>query len=165
MRKISSWARWLSLSTPPKTAFDSSIAARSVQAPVPSSHSPSPTFESMASPLLSTVNVSGPMGVIWTASENSDVSTGLPPAPSRRAAVAVMGADRYAPRLIAEQVLFGEDEVIDDFVANFASKNLENFTQVLQEGQRNLGTFFHIEGSSQEAGGGGEHLLLPNPAT
>lgn len=57
-----------------------------------------------------------------------------------RAAVAVMGADRYAPRLIAEQVLFGEDEVIDDFVTNFASKNLENFAQVLQEGQR-IGVF------------------------
>lgn len=53
-----------------------------------------------------------------------------------RATVSVMGADRYAPRLIAEQVLFGEDEVIDDFVANYASKNLENIAQVLQEGQR-----------------------------
>ncbi len=60
-----------------------------------------------------------------------------------RAAVAVIGADRYAPRLIAEQVLFGEDEVIDDFVTNFASKNLENFAQVLQEGQR-LGVFREV---------------------
>ncbi len=57
-----------------------------------------------------------------------------------RAAVSVIGADHYAPRLIAEQVLFGEDEVIDDFVTNFASKNLENFTQVLQDGQR-IGVF------------------------
>ncbi len=60
-----------------------------------------------------------------------------------RAAVAVIGADRYAPRLIAEQVLFGEDEVIDDFVTNFASKNLENFAQVLQEGQR-MGVFREV---------------------
>ncbi len=60
-----------------------------------------------------------------------------------RAAVAVIGADRYAPRLIAEQVLFGEDEVIDDFVTNFASKNLENFAQVLQEGQH-MGVFREV---------------------
>ena len=61
-----------------------------------------------------------------------------------RAAVSVMGADAYAPRLIAEQVLFGEDEVIDDFVTNFASKNRENFAQVLQEGQR-MGVFRDVD--------------------
>jgi AcrR family transcriptional regulator len=52
-----------------------------------------------------------------------------------RAAVGILAEDPYAPRLIAEQVLFGAEEVIDDFVERFARHNLEAIRRLLEAGR------------------------------
>ncbi len=61
-----------------------------------------------------------------------------------RAAVGILADDPYAPRLIAEQVLFGEDEVIDDFVERFARRNLETIRGLLEAG-RDAGALREVE--------------------
>ncbi len=45
-------------------------------------------------------------------------------------------ADPYAARLLTEQVLFAEDEVVDQFVDAFGRSHIEAFGSVLAEGQR-----------------------------
>ncbi len=46
-----------------------------------------------------------------------------------------LAEDPYGPRLVIEQVLFAEAEVIDDFVERFARPNLAVLTQLLAEGR------------------------------
>ncbi len=50
------------------------------------------------------------------------------------ALVAGLAEDLYAARLMVEQVLFAEDEVIDDYVARFARPNLEAIGDLLEAG-------------------------------
>jgi AcrR family transcriptional regulator len=52
-----------------------------------------------------------------------------------RAAVGVLAEDPYAARLLTEQVLFGAEEVIDDFVERFARRNLEVIRELLESGR------------------------------
>ncbi len=40
----------------------------------------------------------------------------------------------YAPRLVMEQVLFGEDEMLDAFVAGYARPNMETVRELLEAG-------------------------------
>jgi AcrR family transcriptional regulator len=51
-----------------------------------------------------------------------------------RAAVEVFAQEPYAPRLVAEQVLFGEEEAIEDFVEGYARHNLALVSDLLAEG-------------------------------
>ena len=44
--------------------------------------------------------------------------------------------DPYAPRLLFEQVLFAEDDVLDEFVAAYARPNLAVLQGLLESGQR-----------------------------
>lgn len=53
-----------------------------------------------------------------------------------RHAVELLGKHPYGPRLVVEQVFFGEEEVIDAFVDRFARRNLETMNRLLAEGQR-----------------------------
>ena len=41
----------------------------------------------------------------------------------------------YGPRLMVEQVLFGDEEVVDDYVDSFARPNLEDIRALLREGE------------------------------
>ncbi len=50
--------------------------------------------------------------------------------------VSLLGRDPYGPRLVVEQVLFGEEEVIEAFVDRFARRNFELMQRLLDEGQR-----------------------------
>ena len=50
-------------------------------------------------------------------------------------AVGVLAEDPYAARLLTEQVLFGADEVIEDFVERFARRNLEVVRELLESGR------------------------------
>jgi AcrR family transcriptional regulator len=52
-----------------------------------------------------------------------------------RHAVDLLGKDPYGPRLVVEQVCFGEEEVIDSFVDRFARRNLETMNRLLDEGR------------------------------
>jgi AcrR family transcriptional regulator len=52
-----------------------------------------------------------------------------------RASVEALAADPYAPRLVVEQVLFGEDAVIDAFAERFAGPNLAAIQGLLAEGR------------------------------
>lgn len=61
-----------------------------------------------------------------------------------RSMVAGLSEESYAPRLIAEQVLFGRDEVIDDFVNRFASRQLAILDAVVGAG-RDSGAFRSLE--------------------
>jgi AcrR family transcriptional regulator len=61
-----------------------------------------------------------------------------------QAAVGILADDPYAPRLIAEQVLFGADQVIDDFVERFARRNLETIRGLLEAG-RDAGALREVE--------------------
>jgi AcrR family transcriptional regulator len=49
--------------------------------------------------------------------------------------VAAIADDPYAPRLIVEQVLFAEPEVIDEFVRRFGRRNAEALTALFEEGR------------------------------
>jgi AcrR family transcriptional regulator len=60
------------------------------------------------------------------------------------ATVGILADDPYAPRLIAEQVLFGADEVIDEFVERFARRNLETIHGLLDAG-REAGALREVE--------------------
>jgi len=51
-----------------------------------------------------------------------------------RAIVAATAEDPYGPRLIVEQVLSGDDEVIDAFVERFAGPNLAAVRSLLEDG-------------------------------
>jgi AcrR family transcriptional regulator len=51
------------------------------------------------------------------------------------AVVEALAADPYAPRLLVEQVLFADDEVIDEFVDVFARANLAAVRSVLEAGR------------------------------
>jgi len=51
-----------------------------------------------------------------------------------RAVTAHCVEEPYAPRLVMEQVLFGEDEMIDTFVAGYARPNLETVSELLEAG-------------------------------
>lgn len=53
-----------------------------------------------------------------------------------RGMVDALTADPYAPRLIMEQVLFAEDDVIDFFADHYARPNMERIRSLLEEGQR-----------------------------
>jgi len=44
--------------------------------------------------------------------------------------------DPYGPRLIMEQVLFGDEQVLDEFVASFARPNLELLRGLLESGEK-----------------------------
>ncbi len=46
-----------------------------------------------------------------------------------------MSRESYAPRLIVEQVLFGREEVVDDFVERFASRQFAILDGVISEGR------------------------------
>ncbi len=48
--------------------------------------------------------------------------------------VGAMAADPYLPRLLAEQVLFADDEVIDRFARELAAPNLSMIRNLLHEG-------------------------------
>jgi AcrR family transcriptional regulator len=61
-----------------------------------------------------------------------------------RAAMRNLGTDRYGPRLIAEQIFFGEDDRIESFAAKYARKNLENIEKILDEG-REAGVFRDVD--------------------
>ena len=50
------------------------------------------------------------------------------------AIVEALAADPYAPRLLVEQVLFAEDEIIDEFVDVFARANLAAVRSILEAG-------------------------------
>lgn len=50
------------------------------------------------------------------------------------AVVGLCAEEPYAPRLIMEQVLFGEEEMIDAFVEGYARPNLETMRRLLAEG-------------------------------
>jgi TetR/AcrR family transcriptional regulator len=50
------------------------------------------------------------------------------------AVVGFFTEEPYAPRLIMEQVLFGEEEMIDAFVAGYARPNLETMRRLLADG-------------------------------
>lgn len=52
-----------------------------------------------------------------------------------RSSIELLTSDPYAPRLIVEQILFGDEKVIDDFVVRFARQNLEAIQALLDEGQ------------------------------
>jgi AcrR family transcriptional regulator len=60
------------------------------------------------------------------------------------AIVEALAADPYAPRLLVEQVLFAEDEVIDEFVDAFARANLAAVRSVLEAG-RTTGTLRAVD--------------------
>jgi TetR/AcrR family transcriptional regulator len=49
-----------------------------------------------------------------------------------RAVVGFFAREPYAPRLIMEQVLFGEEEAIDAFVEGYARRNLETLRALLE---------------------------------
>jgi AcrR family transcriptional regulator len=51
------------------------------------------------------------------------------------AIVEALAADPYAPRLLVEQVLFAENEIIDEFVDAFARANLAAVRSVLEAGR------------------------------
>jgi AcrR family transcriptional regulator len=51
-----------------------------------------------------------------------------------RAVVGQFSTSPYAPRLMFEQVLFGEESVLDEFVEHFARPNLETITSLLEAG-------------------------------
>lgn len=51
-----------------------------------------------------------------------------------RAVTAHCVEEPYAPRLVMEQVLFGEDEMIDAFVAGYARPNMETVRELLEAG-------------------------------
>lgn len=53
-----------------------------------------------------------------------------------RAVAGAFAADPYAPRLLLEQVLFAEEEVLDDFVEDYARPNLAVLQGLLESGQR-----------------------------
>ncbi|MEE2676964.1 MAG: TetR family transcriptional regulator [Myxococcota bacterium] len=53
-----------------------------------------------------------------------------------RAVILGMTEDPYGPRLIAEQVLFGRDEVIDDFAERFAQRNLALIQDLVETGRK-----------------------------
>jgi|ETNmetMinimDraft_26_1059896.scaffolds.fasta_scaffold00002_4 AcrR family transcriptional regulator len=61
-----------------------------------------------------------------------------------RAVIVGMTEDPYGPRLIAEQVLFGREEVIDEFADRFARRNL-SLIQDLIEGGRKDGSFRELD--------------------
>ena len=61
-----------------------------------------------------------------------------------RAMVADLSEESYAPRLITEQVLFGRDEVVDDFVNRFASRQFTLLDGVLRTA-RESGDFRELE--------------------
>jgi AcrR family transcriptional regulator len=61
-----------------------------------------------------------------------------------RAAVGSLAEDPFAPRLIAEQVLFAEGEVVDEFVERFARHNLELIRSILEAG-REAGSLRAVE--------------------
>lgn len=49
--------------------------------------------------------------------------------------VDLLGKDPYGPRLVVEQVFFGDESVIDAFVEQFARRNLETMNRLLDEGR------------------------------
>lgn len=49
--------------------------------------------------------------------------------------MSLVGEDPYGPRLIVEQVLFGEEEAIDSFADRFARRNMELIEKVIREGR------------------------------
>jgi AcrR family transcriptional regulator len=51
------------------------------------------------------------------------------------AVIEALAADSYAPRLLVEQVLFADDEIIDEFVDVFARANLAAVRSVLEAGR------------------------------
>jgi AcrR family transcriptional regulator len=52
-----------------------------------------------------------------------------------RHVVDLLGKDPYGPRLVIEQVFFGEGEGVDAFVDQFARRNLESINRLLDEGR------------------------------
>ena len=61
-----------------------------------------------------------------------------------RSLVAFWVEEPYAPRLVMEQVLFGEEETIDEFVDGYARKNLEMIRGLLEAGEAS-GEIRHVE--------------------
>ncbi len=61
-----------------------------------------------------------------------------------RSVVAFWTEEPYAPRLVMEQVLFGEEQVIDDFVEGYARTNLETIRGLLEAGEQS-GEIRHVE--------------------
>ena len=61
-----------------------------------------------------------------------------------RAVIVGMTEDPYGPRLIAEQILFGREEVIDEFTERFARRNLA-LIQDLLDGGRKDGSFRELD--------------------
>ena len=61
-----------------------------------------------------------------------------------RSMVADLTGESYAPRLIVEQVLFGREEVVDEFVKRFASRQFAILDGVVGEGQAS-GEFRDLE--------------------
>lgn len=61
-----------------------------------------------------------------------------------RAMIASLSEEPYAPRLIVEQVLFGREDVIDEFAERFASPQMTLIARLLQEG-RDAGEFRELE--------------------
>lgn len=53
-----------------------------------------------------------------------------------RALVTHCAEEPYAPRLIMEQVLFGDEEAIEGFVANYARANLDTIRGLLETGAK-----------------------------
>lgn len=61
-----------------------------------------------------------------------------------RAMIGSLGEEPYAPRLILEQVLFGSEEVIDEFAERFASRQRALIGGLLEEGQES-GAFRELD--------------------
>jgi AcrR family transcriptional regulator len=53
-----------------------------------------------------------------------------------RHAVELLGKNPYGPRLVVEQVFFGEEATLDAFVERFARRNFETLNHLLEEGSR-----------------------------
>ncbi|MDJ0852125.1 MAG: TetR/AcrR family transcriptional regulator [Myxococcota bacterium] len=61
-----------------------------------------------------------------------------------RAVVAFWTEEPYAPRLVVEQVLFGEEQTIQDFVEGYARQNLETIRALLEAGEAS-GEIRHVD--------------------
>ena len=54
-----------------------------------------------------------------------------------RGIVEAISAAPYGPRLMVEQILFADADVVEEFVERFARPNLSAILELLEEGQRN----------------------------
>ncbi|MGI9592479.1 MAG: TetR/AcrR family transcriptional regulator [Myxococcota bacterium] len=53
-----------------------------------------------------------------------------------RHVIGLLGKDPYGPRLVVEQVFFGDESTIDAFVDQFARRNFETLNRLLDDGRR-----------------------------